>query len=247
MKIKLSENERIDTLQYKDLQLVQDKTKYCFSTDAVLLANFVRAGKNKKVLDLCTGSGVVATLVLAKNNLKEIFGIELQKPLYDLALKSVALNGLEEKVHLIHSPIQEAHKYFEKHSFDVILANPPYEKVEGHFLSENAELNTCKYETHLNLDSLVKVASDLLKFGGKFYLIYKSSRVAELITSLKQHKLEPKVMQFIQPKKDLNSNVVLIEAVKEGKSGIIVKPTLIINDENGSYSAEFKKIYGENN
>jgi tRNA1(Val) A37 N6-methylase TrmN6 len=104
-------------------------------------------------------------------------------------------------------------------------------------------MNTCKYETNLTLEELVKTASTLLKFGGKFYMVHKSTRIAEIITTLKQYKLEPKVLQFVQPKKETNSNVVLIEAVKEAKQGIIIKPSLIINNQDGSYTTEFKQIY----
>jgi tRNA1Val (adenine37-N6)-methyltransferase len=239
----LEKNERIDDLQFANLKLVQNKTQYCFSTDAVLLANFVKMSKNQVLVDLCTGSGVVAILILAKNNLQKAYGIELQEHMFHLAQKSISLNKLEDKLTLYHAPVQNAHEFFKAGSIDVVTANPPYEKVTGHFLSENAQMNTCKYETNLTLEELVKTASTLLKFGGKFYMVHKSTRIAEIITTLKQYKLEPKVLQFVQPKKETNSNVVLIEAVKEAKQGIIIKPSLIINNQDGSYTTEFKQIY----
>jgi len=241
----LNKDERLDDLQYKSLKLIQNKKQYCFSTDAVLLANFIKARKKDVLVDLCSGSGIVAILALAKNNLQKAYGIEFQKNMYELAQKNIILNDLTHKLQFFNDKIQNFSEFFEKCSIDVVSSNPPYEKVEGHFLSENEHMNICKYETELTLKELVKVASELLKFGGKFYFIHKSTRLAEIIATLKQYNLEPKVLQFIQPKKHLNSNVVLIEAVKEGKSGIIIKPTLVINNEDGSYTEEFKKVYGE--
>ncbi|PKK95780.1 MAG: SAM-dependent methyltransferase [Tenericutes bacterium HGW-Tenericutes-4] len=241
--IELEKNERLDDLQCKNLKLVQNKTQYCFSTDAVLLANFVHAKRKDVLVDLCSGSGVVAILTLSKNNLQKVYGIELQKNMYDLAQKNAKLNHLTHKLQFINEKIQNSLEFFEKNSIDVVTANPPYEKVEGHFLSDNEHMNACKYETHLTLNELIKVASDLLKFGGKFYLVHKSTRLAEIITTLKQYKLEPKVIQFVQPKKLINSNVVLIETVKKGKNGLVIKPTLIINNDDGTYTDEFKKIY----
>ncbi|MDD4210901.1 MAG: tRNA1(Val) (adenine(37)-N6)-methyltransferase [Clostridia bacterium] len=245
--IVLGENERIDDLQIKNFKIIQNKAKYCFSTDAVLLANFIKTKKNQVLVDLCSGSGVIPILVLAKNALAHAYGIELQQYLYDLATKSAKLNELENVLTFFNAPINEYNKYFEKGSIDVVSCNPPYEKVEGHYLGSNADINTCKYETHLTLEEVVKVASELLKFGGKFYMVHKSSRLTEIIFLLKTYKLEPKVIRFVQPKVNLNSNVILIEASKDGKSGLIVKPNLIINNLDGSYTDEFKKIYGDDN
>ena len=243
--IVLEKDERLDDLQYKSLKLIQNKKQYCFSTDAVLLANFIKAQKKDVLVDLCSGSGIVAILALAKNNLQNVYGIEFQNNMYELAQKNAILNDLTPKLHFFNEKIQNFSQFFEKGSVDVVSANPPYEKMEGHFLSENEHMNTCKYETHLTLEELIKVASELLKFGGKFYFVHKSTRLAEIITTLKKYNLEPKILQFIQPKKHLNSNVVLIEAVKAGKSGIVIKPTLVINNDDGNYTDEFKKIYGE--
>lgn len=243
--IVLKKDERIDDLQYKNLKLVQNREKYCFSTDAVLLANFVKASKNSKLVDLCTGSGVVATLALMKNNLTKVYGIELQEYLFDLAVKSAKLNNLEGKLHFIHAPIQKATQFFEKGSIDVVTVNPPYEVEEGHYLGKDAEINICKYETHLTLEDVVKSASDLLKFGGKFYMVHKATRLSEIMVALNKYKLEPKVVQFVQPKEILNANVVLIEALKNGKKGLVIKPNIIINNEDGTYTEAFQKIYEE--
>lgn len=241
--IELAKDERLDDLQYKNLKLIQNKKQYCFSTDAVLLANFVKAKQKDVLVDLCTGSGVVVILAVAKNNLQKAYGIEFQKNMYDLSEKNAKINDFTHKIQFFNAKIQNFSEFLEKNTIDVVTANPPYEKVEGHFISSDEHMNACKYETHLTLNELIKVASDLLKFGGKFYFVHKSTRLAEIITTLKQYKLEPKVLQFVQPKKHINSNVVLIEAVKEGKTGLIIKPTLIINNDDGTYTEEFKKIY----
>lgn len=243
--IVLQKTERVDELQYKGLLLIQDKTKYCFTSDAVLLANFAKGKKKQVLVDLCSGIGPVATLVLAKNNLKMAYGVELQTPLFELAQKSAKLNHLEDKLQFINSPVQEVSKHFAQNSIDIVTANPPYESPRGHYLSTDEQMNACKYETHLSLEELIASASYLLKFGGKFFLVHKSSRIAEIIALLKKYKLEPKVLRFVQPKISLNSNVVLIEAVAGGKEGALVLPNLVLNNADGTFTDEIKKLYEE--
>ncbi|MGD9901555.1 MAG: tRNA1(Val) (adenine(37)-N6)-methyltransferase [Spirochaetales bacterium] len=243
--MELLKNERLDDLEYKGLKIIQDKTKYCFTSDAVLLSNFAKANSSDTVVDLCTGSGIIATLMYAKNNPKKVYGIELQKYLFDLAVKSAKLNGLDDKITFINSQIQDATKYIKAGSVSVVTVNPPYEKVDGHYLSGDEQIDICKYEKSLNLTDVIKVSSDLLKFGGKLFMVHKSSRLTEIITLLKKYNLEPKILRFIQPKAQLNSNVVLIKAIKGGKAGLQVEPTLILTDENGEYSKELKKIYNK--
>lgn len=239
----LKKNERLDDLQYKGLKIIQDKTRYCFTSDSVLLANFVKATSKDVVVDLCTGSGIIATLVLAKTNAKKIYGVELQPYLADMAKRSVKLNNQTERLEIINTSVQEVTNFIKEGSVSIVTANPPYEKAETHFLSGNDHIDICKYETNLSLKELIASASKLLKYGGKFYMVHKASRLAEIISVLKQFNLEPKIIKLAQPKQNSNANVLLIKAVKGGKQGVIVESTLILTDKNGNYTKELQKIY----
>ena len=219
IKIELLEGERIDDLQYNNLMLVQNKNYYCFSSDAILLCNFVKAKKTDTIVDLCSGSGVVGILAQAKTGAKKLVMIEKQKELFEMCQKSIVLNGLENKAEVINLDVVDAPKVLGFEKYDVVCSNPPYCLTNQKKLSGNEIVDIAKFEIKLDFDKLCKSAERLLKFGGKFFLVNDSSRIAELLQTLKKYNLEPKVIQFVHPKKDEASNVVLVEAVKYGKSG----------------------------
>ena len=222
----LQKDERLDDLQYNNLYIIQNKYNYCFSSDAVLLCNFVKAKKTDTIVDLCSGSGVVGILAQAKTNAKQLYMIELQKELANMCERSIEYNGLQDKAKVFCCDIVDAQKILfqetSKKQFDVVCVNPPYYLPTQKKLSGKEQIDIAKFELRLNLNSICKVASDLLKFGGKFFMINDSDRIAEIIQTMQKHDLQPKVLEFVFPKPNTKSNVVLIEAIKAGKSGINV-------------------------
>ena len=218
----LYDGERLDDLQYKGLHLIQNKNLYCFSSDAVLLCNFIKAKKTDTIVDLCSGSGVVGILAQAKTGAKNLVMIEKQQELANMSERSLKLNNLQNaKVFccdILDSP-NIIHKNLEINQVDVVCANPPYYLPTQKKLSGNKKIDIAKFEMELSLNNLCLTASKLLKFGGKFYMINDSERIAEIIDTLSHFKLQPKVIQFVFPKQAKSSNVVLIEAVKGGKPG----------------------------
>ncbi|MCI6542376.1 MAG: methyltransferase [Firmicutes bacterium] len=242
----LKENERLDDLQLGGLKIIQDKTKYCFTSDSAILANFVTAKKSDKVCEIGTGTGVISILLTHKQNPEKIYAFEVQKETAELAKRNVDLNLLNDKIEIINSPIQDFEKYVKRESFDVVVSNPPYRKVsQKSLISLREEEAISKHEVKLNLDELVSCAKNLLKFGGKFFLVYDATRTAELIYKLKQNNLEPKIMFFTSPSPTKNPVLVLIEAVKGGKEQVNVLPTLITNDKDGNYIYTIQNLYGK--
>ena len=242
----LKENERLDDLQLGGLKIIQDKTKYCFTSDSAILANFVTAKKSDKVCEIGTGTGVISILLTHKQNPEKIYAFEVQKETAELAKRNVDLNLLNDKIEIINSPIQDFEKYVKRESFDVVVSNPPYRKVgQKRLISLREEEAISKHEVKLNLDELVSCAKNLLKFGGKFFLVYDATRTAELIYKLKQNNLEPKIMFFTSPSPTKNPVLVLIEAVKGGKEQVNVLPTLITNDKDGNYIYTIQNLYGK--
>lgn len=240
----LKENERLDDLQIGGLKIIQDKTKYCFTSDSAILANFVSAKKSDKVCELGAGTGVISILLTYKQNPEKIYAFEVQKETAELAKRNVDLNLLNDKIEIINSPIQDFEKYVKRESFNVVVSNPPYRKVnEKSLISLREEEAISKHEVKLNLDELVSCAKNLLKFGGKFFLVYDATRTAELIYKLKQNNLEPKTMFFTSPSPTKNPVLVLIEAVKGGKEQVNVLPTLITNDKDGNYIYTIQNLY----
>lgn len=242
----LKENERLDDLQIGGLKIIQDKTKYCFTSDSAILANFVSAKKSDKVCEIGTGTGVISILLTHKQNPEKIYAFEVQKETAELAKRNVDLNLLNDKIEIINSPIQDFEKYVKRESFDVVVSNPPYRKVnKKSLISLREEEAISKHEVKLNLDELVLCAKNLLKFGGKFFLVYDATRTAELIYKLKQNNLEPKIMFFTSPSPTKTPVLVLIEAVKGGKEQVNVLPTLITNDKDGNYIYTIQNLYGK--
>lgn len=221
----LKEGERLDDLLFEDMHIIQNKNMYCFTSDAVLLANFAKATHKDKVIDLCSGSGIVGMLFYGKNKCKSVTLLETQTDFCDMENRSIALNNLQDKIDVVNTTVQLAPEVLGKGIYDVVLCNPPYKIQKTHKISEKQHIAMCKYELTLTFDELCNSVSKLLKFGGQFYFIHESNRLAELIATLKKHNLEPKVLEFCYPSTKTESNVVLIKAVKNGKSGCIVKRT----------------------
>lgn len=220
----LRENERFDDLQYKGLKIIQNKNLYSFTSDAVLLANYVKLNKNEFLVDLCSGCGVVGILAGAKNDLNKVVGIEIQKNLCDMSKRTVEFNDLSKKVSMINAPIQFATDFLEIESVDAICVNPPYRMVHSSVVGEDESLNGCKFEMWLKFEDIAKVANKLLKFGGKFFMVADSTRLLEMCETLRKNNLQPKEIQFIYGTYQKNSNVFLIKAVKGGKDGVCVLP-----------------------
>lgn len=214
----LSENERLDDLLFKGLKIIQDKTKYCFTTDSVLLANFVRAKKTDDMVDLCSGSGIVGILAQAKTHAARVVLVELQMPLAKMSEKSVKLNGLQDKVSVVNAPLQGVHKIIGTEQYNVVCCNPPYKMEKSSLLSENYEIDICKHEITVKLEEIVFEASKLLKYGGYFYTINKEERLVDLFALLRKFNLEPKQLAVVPSPK--GSGLVLVSAKKGGKSGL---------------------------
>lgn len=243
----LKKDEMLEDLQLDGLQIIQNKNYYRFTSDAVILSNFVKAGSKDFLIDLGTGSGIIAILTAYKNKVKRVVGIELQKELADMAKRSVQFNKLENVIDIINCDIKELQFFKIRQELkldeaDVVVCNPPYKKAGTSFLNKNENKYIARHEVALNMDELFKVVGTLLKFGGRFYVVYDSDRTAELIYKLKTYGLEPKKIFFTQSNSDKNATLVFIEAVKGGKEGVKVLPVLITNDKDGSYLGKIKDL-----
>ena len=234
---------RIDDLNLDGLKIMQYTDSYAFSSDSVLLANFVSTKSKDVCVEIGTGSGVVSILVNYKNNLKKIYAFEIQQKLASLAFDNFNLNNMQDKIEVINDSIQNHSKYIQNGSISVVFCNPPYFKENSCQKNPNQELAIARHETYLPLKDFCKSTSKMLKFGGKFFVVYPASRIAELIYELKNNNLEPKRMYFAQPNPNKNASVVLMECAKGGKSGAVVLPTLITNSLDGDYVQTIQKLY----
>ncbi|MCR5323025.1 MAG: tRNA1(Val) (adenine(37)-N6)-methyltransferase [Lachnospiraceae bacterium] len=239
----LHDGERLDDLERNGLKLIQNPSLFCFGMDAVLLSGFASVKEGETAVDLGCGNGIIPVLLSAKTAGRHFTGLEIQHDNVDMAQRSVCLNHLEEKIDIVEGDIREASKLFGKSVFDVVTSNPPY-MLGGHGLKNpDSAKAIARHEVLCTLEDLVRETSLLLKPGGRFYLVHRPFRLAEIISVLKDHRLEPKHMRMVHPFIYKEPNMVLIEAVRGGKPRLTVDPPLIVYKEAGKYTDEILNIY----
>ncbi len=243
--VKLTENERLDDLQVKGYHIIQNPEKFCFGIDAVLLAAFAKIKATENALDLGTGTGIIPILLESKTEGKNFVGLEIQEESADMARRSVEFNHLEEKIEIVTGDIKEASKLFGYASFRVVTVNPPY-MIQQHGIKNEADCKTiARHEVLCDLEDVIRESARVLHNKGRFYMVHRPFRVAEIMQCMMKHDLEPKRMRFVHPYVDKEPNMVLIEGVKGARSRILVEPPLIIYNADGSYTADALACYGE--
>ena len=226
-----------------DMIIYQDSDWFKFSLDSVLLANFVTINyRVKKIMDFATGNAPIPMLLSYRTS-AQIYGVEYQKCVYELAIQSINENNLENQIHLSCGDVSDLKNKFQSDSFDVVTCNPPYFKtLSSNYFNQNFVKSIARHEIFLNLDIIFRQAFYLLKTGGVFAMVHRTERFIEIIEKMKEYHLEPKRVQFIYPKEGKNSDLFLIEAVKNGKNGLKMVYPLIINKDDNTYTDEVSKI-----
>ena len=237
--------ERIDELQRNGYRIIQNPERFCFGMDAVLLSGFARAKKHERCLDLGCGNGIIPILMEAKTEGMHFSGLEIQPESADMARRSVALNGLQDRIDIVEGDIKDASKIFGASSFHVVTTNPPYMTAQ-HGLTNLYEAKTiARHEVLCNLEDIIRESARLLMPGGRFYMVHRPFRLAEIFSTLKKYHLEPKRMQLVYPFVDKEPNMVLIEAMKGGNPRITVEKPLIVYEMPGVYTKDIRELYGD--
>lgn len=248
--------ERIDDLQRNGLRILQDPARFCFGMDAVLLSAYVQMKKARRGLDLGTGNGIIPILLSDRTDCAHLTGLEIQPASADLAERSIRLNGLEDRISIVRGDIKEADRMFAAASFDFITCNPPYRpagsgKVSGTRKNESLPDRPedadpraiARHELLCTFDDVTRAAAKLLRPGGRFYLVHRPLRLAELLSKLCACRLEPKRMRLVYPHVDEAPNLVLLDCVRGGAPELRVEPPLIVYEKDGSYTPELLQIY----
>ncbi|MER3446098.1 MAG: SAM-dependent methyltransferase [Candidatus Dadabacteria bacterium] len=224
MKLELEEDETLDGPY--GLKIIQKKHGYRYSQDSLQLADFAGVKRNDKVIDLGTGSGVMA-LILAQRRLgKRIVGVEIQKELAELSRRSVSLNGFEEKIEIVEGDIRKIKSLFPPNSFDYVITNPPYIETGSGLISPASQKALSRHEILCNMNDILEAIRYLLKPLKRGACIYPAMRFGELIIKSKKKRLEPKRARFVYPNPHEKSELVMVEFIKEGKPGLEILPPL---------------------
>lgn len=242
--VRLRRNERVDSLDHLGRRIIQREDGFRFAMDTVLLAHFPRYGKNCRVLDLGTGTGAMPLLMAEEAAYVEALEIDAEDA--GMAARSVLLNGLEKKIRVRQGDYRHIRELVKPESFDAVIANPPYGDAESGPHAKGVKA-AARQEITATLSDVVRAARYALRYHGKFAMVHRPARLAEIFAALAANQLAPKRMRFVEPRAGKSANLVLIEAVQGGApGGLVVLPTLRVYGEDGEYTPELLEIYGKN-
>ena len=240
----LREGESLVDLQRNGLVIIQDRRRFCFGIDAVLLSGFAKVRSGETVLDLGTGTGILPLLLSAKTEAEKLIGLEIQPESAEMARRSVELNGLAERISIVNGDLKDVSSLFGRGTADVVVSNPPY-MTGGHGLVNPADAKAiARHEIACTFSDVARAAATVLRPGGRFYLVHRPFRLPELMTVLSDAGLEPKRMRLVYPSAEKEPELVLLGCVKGGKPSLKTEKPLILKDESGDYTREVRENYG---
>ena len=232
-----------DTFFNGQVTVKQERLGYRFSIDAVILAHRVRPKPSERIVDLGTGCGIVPLIVGFRHPEIQIFGIEIQKELADIADVNVRENGMEKKIRILCRDIRTIKTAMFKEPVDIVVSNPPFHKAASGRINPNRQRAVARHEIRITLLDVVKAAGDILKRAGLFVLVYTSERLPELVQHMRSCRIEPKNVRFIHSRKKSESKIMMMEGVKQGKPGLTVGPPIFIYNEDGTYTEEIEAMF----
>ena len=244
MTTNIKPGERLDDLQIKGYEIIQSPGRFCFGMDAVLLSSFAKVKKSERALDLGTGTGILPILLEAKNEGTQYVGLEIQEESADMARRSVLHNKLDDKISIVTGDIKEASEIFGAASFHVITTNPPYMIGDHGLKNDNEALYIARHEALCTLDDILRESAKLLKPKGRFYMVHRPFRLAEILGKMSAYGIEPKRMRLIHPYVDKEPNMVLVEGMRGAKPRMTIEPPLIVYEKSGGYTKELLSMYG---
>lgn len=236
------DNLSIDIVPGTDYKIYQNRGNFSYGTDAIFLSHFAKA--SGLVMDLGTGTGIIPLRLIGNKKIKKIYGIEIQKEVAEMANKSIVMNNLEEKIEILNIDLKEIGDHFLKHTFDTVVSNPPYMKKGGAIVNSDDNFAISRHEIYCNLEDIIRISDYLLRPLGKIFLVHRPDRLVDILCLMRQYKIEPKYIKFVQSKIRKKPNLLLIEGVKHGKVELKYYDPLIVYNEDGTYTDEIYKIYG---
>ncbi|MBP1996195.1 tRNA1(Val) (adenine(37)-N6)-methyltransferase [Paenibacillus eucommiae] len=240
--VPLTAAERIDDLLTHGLYIIQSEEVFSFSLDAILLARFCSMPPKGRVLDLCTGNGVVPLLLTTRSK-AEIWGVEIQERLADMANRNVRLNGLEDRLHMLQGDLKMIHQTLGHGQFDLVTVNPPYLPVPAGEQNVNEHVAAARHELYCTLEEVVAAGAKQVRAGGKFAMVHRPTRLVDIVYFMRKFRLEPKRIRYVHARAGEEAMMVLIEGMKDGKPEIRTLPPLIVYDEHNQYCKELMEIY----
>ncbi len=247
--MELHEAERIDDLGRRGYRIIQNTQQFCFGIDAVLLAWFSRIGGTDRVIDLCSGNGIVPLLILARREeedvLPQITGLEIQPEPVALAKRSCELNHVSEYINMVAGDVKTASAIFGKGVFDAVTVNPPYMKKGSGLVNPADTKAVARHEILCDLNDVVREAAALLKTGGKLFMVHRPGRLPEILEAFREYRLAPSRLCFVHPYCDREATMVLIEGIRGGRNTPVTEPPVIVYEKDHTYTQTIRDIYDD--
>ncbi|MBZ4654546.1 MAG: putative O-methyltransferase [Peptococcaceae bacterium] len=238
-------DETLDDLLIQGLRIIQKAKGFRFTLDSVMLSHFATLKEGDRVADLGTGTGIIPLILSTRAKKLKILGVELQPHIAEMALRSVKLNKLEEKIEIVEGDIRNIHKVMGGGQYTLVTANPPYWSVSEGLPSPAETKALSRHEISCSLEDFIASASKLLNYQGRFALIHRADRLMDIIGLLRRYQLEPRRMRLIHPYLGKCAQHVLLEARKSAPPELKVLPPLVVYEAPGRYTPEILRWYGK--
>jgi tRNA1(Val) A37 N6-methylase TrmN6 len=183
-------------------------------------------------------------LIYAKKKPAEITAVEIQQDMADMAERSFKLNGLDDHIKVLRMDLKEAPKLLGKARYDCVITNPPYVKKECGINNPSETKAIARFEIMCSLEEVLASARELLKPGGKLYMVHRTDRLADIMCEMRNSGIEPKRIRFVHPSIGKRPNLLLVEGARGGNKELKFMDPLYIHNENGEYTEEIYRIYG---
>lgn len=237
-------DETLDDLQLKGYHIIQKKYGFRFGVDAVLLANFAVVKNRDKVIDLCSGTGIIPFIIAGKTNASNILGLEIQKEMTEMSNRSVEYNNLQDRIKFINGDLKDEKLLKSLGRFDVVTVNPPYKLKNSGIVNENDKNAIARHEILCTLEDVIKACRVLLKDGGRMFMVHRPERIADILTTMRKYKIEPKRLRMVYPSYGKAPNIILVEGKRDAKPFLKWDAPLYVHNQDNSYTDEINKIYG---
>lgn len=237
-------NERIDDLQRGGLRVIQRADAFRFGTDAVLLADFAAPRRHDRVCDLGTGTGIIPLLLYARENTISADAVEIQPDMADMAARSMAMNGLNEKIRVLPGDLRSIRTLLPHARYDLVTCNPPYGKAGGTLLNPDDSKRLARHEESCAIEDVACAAAWLLQNGGRLCCVFPAARMIELSDAMRKYRMAPKRIRMVHSRVEKAAHLCLMEGMLDARPGLIIEPPLVIYDENNAYTPELRRIYG---
>lgn len=236
-------NERIDDLQRNGLRIIQNPEAFRFGMDAVLLADFMRLRPRERVADMGTGTGILALLLSQKDTSCHFDAFEIQPDMADMASRSVALNGLQERIQVHECDMRTAWQIVGREKMHAVICNPPYGKRGGTLTSETKSVSVARHEGNCTIEDVASACAAVLRNGGRLCIVFPAQRMLELCDALRKYRMEPKRIRMVCAHADKPPYLVMVEAMKNAKPQLLWMPPLIVYNADGTETDEIRRIY----